>query len=44
MVVSECVVGIVVDPAFGERLHAIIGRMPVWVADTPPNRAAAETH
>ncbi len=44
MVVCEYVVAIVVDPAFGERLHALIGRMPVWVADTPPNRAAAEAH
>ena len=41
---SEYAVGIVVDATFGERLHALVARMPTWVADTPPNRAAAEVH
>jgi hypothetical protein len=41
---SEYTVGIVVDATFGERLHALAARMPTWVADTPPNRAAAEAH
>jgi hypothetical protein len=44
MVAPEYVVGIVVDPSFGERLHAVAARMPTWVVDTPPNRAAAEAH
>ena len=35
-------VAIVVDPAFGDGLAALAARLPVWVADTPPNRAAAE--
>jgi len=37
-------VGIIVDPEFGERLHALAARMPLWVADTPANRAAAEAN
>src|SRR5689334_20076494 len=41
---SEYVVAIVVDPSFGEGLHALVGHMPIWVVDTPPNRAAAETY
>ncbi len=44
MSASEYVVGIVVDPRFGERLHALVARMPTWVVDTPPNRAAAEAY
>jgi hypothetical protein len=34
-------VGLVVDPEFGARLGAQAARMPVWIADTPANRAAA---
>ena len=37
-------VAIVVDPNFGDRLGALAGQMPVWVADTPANRAAAEAY
>jgi hypothetical protein len=37
-------VGIVVDPAFGDHLGALAQRMPVWVVDTPANRATAEAH
>jgi hypothetical protein len=44
MTSSKYTVGIVVDAAFGERLHALVTRMPTWIADTPPNRAAAEAH
>jgi hypothetical protein len=44
MATPEYVVGIVVDPSFGERLHSVIARMPTWVVDTPANRAAAEAH
>jgi hypothetical protein len=44
MTSSEYTVGIVVDAAFGERVHALAARMPTWIADTPPNRAAAEAH
>ncbi len=35
------IVGIVVDPAFGDRLDAVAARLPVWIADTEVNRAAA---
>ena len=35
-------VTIVVDPEFGDRLYAIIKETPVWIVDTPVNRAAAE--
>jgi hypothetical protein len=35
-------VALVVDPDFGNRLGALALEMPVWVADTPTNRAAAE--
>ena len=35
-------VAIVVDPAFGDQLPALAARVPVWIADTPVNRAAAE--
>jgi len=35
-------VGVVVDPDFGDRLLNLAPRMPIWVAATPPNRAAAE--
>jgi hypothetical protein len=34
------VVAIVVDPAFGERVAALLDRMPVWIADTETNRTA----
>ena len=37
-------VALVVDPVFGERLFSIAERMPVWLVDTPKNRAAAEQH
>lgn len=35
------VVAIVVDPAYGGQLADVAARVPVWVADTPENRAAA---
>jgi GNAT superfamily N-acetyltransferase len=35
-------VSIVVDPVFGERLAAVAAHSPVWIADTPTNRPAAE--
>jgi len=35
-------VAVVVDPAFGERLASVAECSPVWIADTPINRAAAE--
>jgi hypothetical protein len=44
MTSSDYTVGIVVDATFGERLHALVARMPTWIADTPPNRMAAEAH
>jgi hypothetical protein len=36
------VVGIVVDPAIGDQLSEILGRMPVWIAATETNRRTAE--
>lgn len=38
---ADYLVGIVVDPAFGDRLDALAARLPVWIADTEVNRAAA---
>ena len=35
-------VGLIVDPAFGDRVAALAERMPVWIADSAANRAAAE--
>jgi hypothetical protein len=34
---------IVVDPDFGDRLSSLADKMPVWIADTPPNRTMAES-
>src|SRR5687768_6448512 len=34
-------VAIVVDPDFGDGLQRLLDRMPVWIADTDPNLAAA---
>src|SRR5262249_1936725 len=36
------VVGVVLDTAFGVRLTKLAATMPVWIVDTPINRAAAE--
>jgi hypothetical protein len=44
MSASEYTVGIVVDPTFGERIHTLAPKMPLWIVDTPINRAAAESH
>jgi hypothetical protein len=35
-------VAIVVDPTFGEQLHALAAGIHVWIADTPANRPVAE--
>ena len=39
---SVYTVGIVVDTEFGNRIEQLAREMPVWVVDTPVNRAAAE--
>ncbi len=39
---SVYTVGIVVDAQFGNRIGQLAREMPVWVVDTPVNRAAAE--
>jgi hypothetical protein len=39
---SALVVALVVDSEYGARLDALSVAMPVWIADTPTNRAAAE--
>jgi hypothetical protein len=36
------VIGIVVDPSFGDQLPEILGRMPIWIAATDANRRAVE--
>ncbi len=36
-------VAIVVDPNFGDRLLPLANQMSVWIADTPTNRASAES-
>jgi hypothetical protein len=38
---ARYVVAIVVDPEFGERVTALLERMPVWMADTETNRTVA---
>lgn len=35
------IVAIVVDPEFGDRVDDLLGRMPVWMADTEANHGAA---
>lgn len=37
------IVAVVLDPDFGDRLRDLPAGMPVWIVDTPANRAAAET-
>lgn len=36
-------ISIVLDADFGARLHEVAARMPVWIVDTPGNRAAIES-
>lgn len=43
MTLDLSTVAIVLDPDFGPRLHELAARMPVWVVDTPGNRAAIES-
>jgi len=33
---------VVLDPEYGERLLELAQAGPVWIADTPPNRATAQ--
>lgn len=35
-------VAIVLDAYFGAQLHALASRVPVWIVDTPGNRASIE--
>jgi len=42
MASTSVTVIIIVDPDFGARLDASAMRGPVWIADTPVNRPAAE--
>ena len=39
---TSSVIGIVVDPEFGDRVHEVLARMPVWIAGTDANRRVAE--
>ena len=36
-------VAIILDPDFGSQLGELASRMPVWVVDTPGNRASIES-
>ena len=36
------VVAVIAETDGGARIRAVAGRLPVWVADTPANRAAVE--
>ena len=36
-------VAIVLDAGFGAQLHELAARMPVWIVDTPGNRASIES-
>jgi hypothetical protein len=35
-------IAIVLDADFGAQLHELASRMPVWIVDTPGNRASIE--
>jgi hypothetical protein len=35
-------VAIIVDPRYEDELHILSEQIPVWIVDTPPNRALAE--
>jgi hypothetical protein len=43
MTLDLSTIAIVLDASFGVRLHELAARMPVWIVDTPGNRAAIET-
>jgi hypothetical protein len=36
-------VALVVDEAYGDRLHLLAARMPVWIISSPANSAAAKS-
>jgi len=36
------IVAVVLDPDFGDRLRGLSAGMPVWIAEIPSNRVAAE--
>ena len=43
MTLDLSTIAIVLDADFGARLHELSARMPVWIVDTPGNRAAIES-
>lgn len=43
MTITNARVAIVVDRNFGDKLVSLADQMPVWIVDTPVNRAAAES-
>jgi hypothetical protein len=43
MTLDLSTVAIVLDAGFGMRLRELAARMPVWIVDTPDNRAAIES-
>lgn len=40
---SKGIVAVVLDPEYGHHLAVLAGDKPVWIVDTPANRAAAES-
>ena len=42
MATNQHVVAVIVETDAGARIHDVAARRPVWVVDTPANRAAAE--
>ena len=43
MTLDLSTIAIVLDADFGVRLHDLAARIPVWIVDTPGNRAAIES-
>ena len=43
MTLDLSTIAIVLDADFGARLHELAARIPVWIVDTPGNRAAIES-
>jgi hypothetical protein len=39
---GEYVVAVIVDPAFGEKLHGVATRFDLWIVPSPENQAAVE--
>ena len=42
MSIWSLTVAVILDPDFGERTRSIAAEMPVWIRDSPANRAVVE--